>query len=181
MAIDMDGVMYDLLTPWLKEYNEIFDDNLSVEEVVTYDLSKYTKCDRESLCYILERPDFWDKIELYDGVYESIDRLNKSPKIDLVVATATSYKTAIPKFKRVFELLPMLNEDNLIVTNRKDLLNVDILVDDWENNLKKMAFWGNKSPILITQNYNRTFPNTEYGIIRCGSLLEATNLILKWK
>lgn len=178
IAVDMDGVLYDLLTPWLSEYNEIFNDDLSPEQVKTYELSQYTKCDRESLCYILEREDFWDSIVLYDGVYESIERLCKNKNIDLVIATATSYKTAVPKFQKLFQLLPMLNEKNLVITSRKELLDVDILIDDWENNLKKLAVSKNKMPILITQNYNKDFPNAEYGIIRCENLLEAVNLIL---
>ena len=179
VAIDMDGVLYDLLTPWLKEYNEIFSDDLSPEQITTYDLSHYIKCDKESLNYILERPDFWEKIELYDGVYEAIDRLTNDPEIDLLFVTATSYKTAAAKFQRILELLPMIKKENIIITGRKYLINADIFVDDWEENLKKMENLVNKNMFLITQNYNRSFPATQYGITRCNSLAEAVDLILK--
>lgn len=179
VAIDMDGVLYDLLTPWIKEYNEIFGDNLSPEQITTYDLSHYIKCDKESLNYILERPDFWGKIELYDGVYEAIDRLSQDPEIDLLFVTATTYKTAAAKFQRIFDLLPMVNKENIIITGRKYLINADIFVDDWEENLKKMENSVNKIMFLITQNYNKNFPAEQYGIIRCSSLARAVDLILK--
>lgn len=180
IAIDADGVLYDLLTPWVKAYNDIFDDDLDPNNITSYDISKFTKCDKDSLMYILEREDFWDSIKLYDGVYEAIERLTQKEDIDLVIATATGYKTAIPKFEKIFSLLPMLKKEQLIITARKDLLDVDILVDDWEQNLKKMAFWVNKIPILITQPYNRSFPNYEYGILRFDNLAKAVDYILNY-
>lgn len=180
IALDADGVLYDLVTPWVKAYNDIFNDNLDPNIVDTYDLSKYTKCDRDSLMYILEREDFWTSIKLYDGVYEAIERLTKRDDIDLVIATATGYRTAIPKFEKLFSLLPMLKKEQLIMTGRKDLLDVDILIDDWEQNLKKMACSLSKTPILITQPYNRNFPNVEYGILRFDNLAKAVDYILNY-
>ncbi len=180
IAIDADGVLYDLLTPWVKAYNDIFDDDLDPNNITSYDISKFTKCDRDSLMYILEREDFWDSIKLYNGVYEAIELLTQKEDIDLVIATATGYKTAVPKFEKIFSLLPMLKKEQLIMIGRKDLLDVDILIDDWEQNLKKMACSLSKTPILITQPYNRSFTNYEYGILRFDNLAKAVDYILNY-
>ena len=38
ILLDMDGTVYNLQTPWLQWYNHLYNDNLTDEKVVTWDL-----------------------------------------------------------------------------------------------------------------------------------------------
>ena len=179
VAVDLDGCIWDLVTPWLTAYNKITNESVKPEDIKTYDIMQYVKWP-EMLPCVLEMDEFWETVCLYDGVYEAIDKLNKHPMIDLVIATATNYKVARAKFDRLFTLLPMLNEKQLIIANRKDLLAVDFLVDDWECNLRDVEHVKYTTPILITQPYNETFPDTLYGIKRAKNLVSAADAIEKY-
>lgn len=177
MAVDLDGVIWDMLPHWIELYNEVFDDELAVEKIETYDVDRYTKCDKASLMYLLEREDFWDKITISDEVISAIEELQDNTKIDLVVVTATSHRTSLRKLQRLLQLMPFLSENQIIVTARKDLIKADVLIDDWEDNLKYMAKTKQGIPILVTHDYNRSFPNTQYGILRVNSLVDAVEII----
>lgn len=75
-------------------------------------------------------------------------------------------------------MLPELDESQLIVTQHKQLLDLDILIDDYECNLVGILTKG--IPILISQPYNIAFPETQYGIIRKKNLTEALQTIYNY-
>lgn len=180
IAVDADGVLYDLLGPWLKLYNDVFDDDLSPDTIEQYGLQSYVKCDEKSLHLLLQRADMWEQIKLYKGVRAAIEKLNSNPVVDLVIVTATSYKTCLPKFDKILRMLPMLQEDQIVMTSRKDLIKANFLIDDWEDNLKYMASTKYGIPILVTQSYNKSFPNTQYGITRAKSSEEALQMVIDY-
>lgn len=179
VAVDADGVLYDLLGPWIELYNKEYDDSLNVDDIDQYDVTKFVKCSKEELCGLLRREEIWENIQLYDGVYEAIEKLNGHPMVDLVIATATSYRDCSIKFDKIFSMLPMLNERQLIITSRKDLIKANFLIDDWEENLKHMIPTY-EVPILVNRTYNRSFPNAAYNITRAADSAEALKLLISY-
>lgn len=180
IAIDVDGVLYDLVTPWLNLYNEVYDDTLKLNNIEQYDLSKYTKCSKKEMNELLQDSSIWKQIKLYRGVKKYINLLNDSPEVDLFLVTATSYKACKNKFDRLFELLPMLDENQLVITSRKDLIGANFFIDDWEDNLREMALTKCGVPILVTQPYNKGFPNSLYGITRANNTREALKMVVDY-
>ena len=177
VAVDIDGCIWDLVGPWLEEYNKLSShEDISVNDIKSYYINEYVTYP-EVLYSILDMQKFWGKLNLYDGVYESIKSINERPDVDLVIATSTSYKTRREKYDRLFELLPMIDEKQLVVTSRKDILSVHFMVDDWENNLRHMARSGNGVPILINQPYNAAFTAETFGILRAKNLKTAIKAI----
>lgn len=182
VAVDIDGVCWDLLTPWINTYNKISGDNIDPSNIEEY-IIDVPGIHIELLKYILTTACFWDELKLYDGVYDSLRELNDDEDVDLIIVTATDYSVAPVKFNVFLNLLPFIKKDQIIITNRKELIRADYVVDDYENNLRGAIQWDNQA-ILINQNYNKSFPNITYGIKRCDSLKEAVSLILndiKWK
>lgn len=55
IIVDLDETIVDLFTPWLAMYNKDYNDTLCVENILTYNISKYVK------------PECGDKI--YDYIY----------------------------------------------------------------------------------------------------------------
>lgn len=179
IAIDLDGVIWDLVTPWIAKYNSITNEDIKAEDIKTYNIAEYIEHEG-ILHYILETESFWDKVDLYPGVEEAIRLLKECPEIDLVISSATCYKIAGHKIRRLMQLLPDIGANDLVLTSRKDLLDVHFMIDDYEDNLKHMAATGKGVPILIDQPYNRSFPNSTYGILRKGNLLEAAQTIINF-
>ena len=175
VAVDLDGVLWDLINPWVKRYNEITKENVLVENIKSYQISKYVE-HPGILWYLLEMSDFWEKVFPYDYTAEAIQKLQSRDDIELVVLTNTSYKTVHHKFKRLFKVLPMLKCEDIIIAEKKNLIGADYLIDDYENNLSNLRFG---KGILITQSYNKSFPNNTYKIPRCENILDAVNWVIK--
>ena len=155
IAVDLDGVLWDLVNPWIKKYNQITKEDVKVENLKSYQISKYVE-HSGILWYLLEMSDFWDNVWPYNCTKEAIAKLQARDDIELVVLTNSSYKTAHHKFKRLFDVLPMLKCEDIIIAEKKHLIAADYLIDDYENNLSHLKYG---KGILITQPYNKTFPN----------------------
>lgn len=180
IAIDLDGVIWDMLTPWLQWYNRISGDNVSPPDIKSYEISRYIKGEhKELLNYILEMHEFWDEVKPYDGAIEALKKINAHPAVDMVIVTATSSKIAHSKFNRLFSIADFIAEDQIICTSRKDLIAADFVIDDYEHNLRHTVANSNQVGILINQFYNEAFPSSEYRIIRCDSLVDAAEIILE--
>lgn len=153
IGVDIDDVCWPLAEHWVKYYNRQFNDNVKPNDIISWDIDKYcTKCDKETLFYLLEHKGFWDNIELYDGVYETLKAINDSPNYELYIITNSHYKTIEAKFSRFLSLLPFINEDQIIVASDKSLIDVDWLIDD---NPLNLAGFGNG--MLIERPHNSTY------------------------
>ena len=177
VGIDIDGVIWDLVTPWLAQYSDIIDEQIGLTDITEYDITKFVKSP-ETLWYILEMSCFWDNVNLYDGVRDAIKELIEDDRFEIYIVTKTSYKVAAAKFARLFKLIPELNEENIVVASNKGILDLDFLIDDYERNLLGILDKG--VPILISQPYNEFFPEVQYGIIRKNNLPEAVDMIVNY-
>ena len=151
VALDLDGVIWDLVHPWVEEYNRRYDDNLTYEGVTSYDLTKHmVKCRKEDYCHILTEPEFWQIVEPFEGNVEWLKKLNC--KYNIVIATKTDFRVFEMKVKRVLELFPFMKHSQIICIHDKSLLNVDWLVDDCLDNLNGGIF----NAIVYDAPYNKT-------------------------
>lgn len=174
VAVDLDGVLWDLINPWLQQYNKITREDVRVENIKSYQISKYVE-HPGILWYLLEIDGFWEKVFPYEYTKEALKRLQSRDDIELIVLTNTSYKTVHHKFKRLFKVLPMLKCEDIIIAENKSLIAADYLIDDYENNLNDLKFG---KGVLVTQPYNKAFPNNIYGIPRCANVLDAANWVI---
>lgn len=168
IAIDLDGVIWDLVRPWITYYNLLYEDNISYNEIIEYDLSKsLTKASYDDIKNILQKKTFWDNVFPFENAVEYLYRINK--EFDLYIATATSYEIATVKIKRFLKLFPFISSNQIICIHNKSLLNVDWLVDDCENNLLEGKF----NKIILDAPYNKKM-KCKY---RAKDLKEVYNII----
>jgi 5'(3')-deoxyribonucleotidase len=138
VLIDMDGVCAEIHDYWLELYNKDYDDNLSPDQVVSWDLHKYVKEDCGLKIYeYLKEPGFFLGAPVVEGCAKSLRTLkNEGLNIILVTATPNNSPTAhYEKVKWVSRNLPFLNTKNFVSTSRKDLVRGDLLLDDAVHNL----------------------------------------------
>ena len=163
LAVDIDNTIWDLVSAWIVCYNFIYNDTVKYEDIIEYDFFNITnKATREEMFDILSSDWFWAFIDPYKYSKEYLEKLNN--EFDLYIVTSTSYKTSHKKFDRFFDLFPFIKEDQLIITTHKDLLNVDIIIDDYINNLSN----DNHLKFLIDQPYNKKI--NDKSIIRVNNL-----------
>lgn len=175
IGIDLDDVLWDLLQAWINRYNEITDDDVKVEDVKSWDVSKYTsKCSKEMLFYILEQNDFWESVNPRPNSPRYLKQLIDDG-YDVVIVTASHYKNLNHKMERFFELFPFINKEQVIVTHRKQMIDMDILVDDNPANLSDSSY----IKVLFDTPHNKWLNEREIGAIRLSNWEEIYNYIVE--
>lgn len=150
VAIDLDGVIWDLVRPWLNQYNLLYNDTVEYEHVVEYDISKScVNATYQNLLDILTDDTFWIDVHPFEYASTYLQKLNE--EFDLYIATATHHEMADAKINRFLELFPFIRFTQIICIYKKSLLNVDWLIDDCEANLQNGTF----NKILLDAPYNR--------------------------
>ena len=168
VALDLDGVIWDLVRPWIEVYNILYDDNVTYDDIIEYDISKsLTKAPRDDVCKILGINGFWNLVEPFNNSIEYLSKLNE--EYNLVIATKSDHRTLSIKLKRFFNLFPFMEYDQIICIHDKSLLNVDWLIDDCLDNLKSGIF----NKIVLDAPYNRC----DNELLRAKDLKEVYNII----
>ena len=160
IGFDVDGVLFDLLTPCLAVASEMLERTLTIEDVKEHDLDVLF----ESKADLLES--FWQKIGQpglcrnlvpYPGAVEGIDAIREIGDIFCV----TSYLHDAPQW--VHERDQALEEhfgiarSQMVHTKSKFVFHGDMLVDDKPRNIEEWAaehLSRGGVPVLWSQPYN---------------------------
>lgn len=138
LLIDMDGVCAEIHGQWLNLYNREYNDNLTQEQIVSWDLHKYVKEDcGEKIYDYLEEPGFFLSAPIMLGCAKSLKTL-KNAGLNIILVTASPYNSPTAyyeKIKWIKRNLPFLDSDNFVSTYIKDVIRGDLLLDDAIHNL----------------------------------------------
>lgn len=168
VAVDLDGVIWDLVTPWVEWYNKKYSEALCYNDITNYNVRLFfTKCEGDEAFEPLNNPYFWNCIEPYETSEEALRKLNDN--YELYIATSTSYLTPKEKLSRFLRLFPFIDRDQVIMIHNKKLLDVDYLIDDCIYNLSGGRYYN----IIIDTPYNKEFNDG----VRVNNLLEAYDYI----
>lgn len=173
IGIDLDDVCWDFLEAWLERHNEVTEDNVQLDDIKSWHIEQYiNKGSKEMLLYLLEQSDFWQtvqpKVESQRYIRKLID-----DGYDVYIVTATSHKVMNNKMNRFFDLFPFIDPKKIIVTNSKQMVGVDLLVDDNPENLRGGLY----NKILFHAPHNRYSNEKEIGAFRCYDWEEVYNKI----
>lgn len=95
-------------------------------------------------------PEFYKNQPLYEGAQEFIREIQKRGH-DIVILTAVYPEFASIRAAKIIEEFPEIKKENIILSSRKDLVNVDILIDDAPHNINDTPA---KYPILFRRPWN---------------------------
>jgi 5'(3')-deoxyribonucleotidase len=59
VGVDFDGVLCDIMSPWLESYNILYDDNLTTEDIHSWEVSRYLKCSQQDF-FDLRTPEMYN-------------------------------------------------------------------------------------------------------------------------
>jgi 5'-nucleotidase len=135
IATDLDSTLNTLGATWLALYNRDYDDNLTNDDIKSWDTHKYVKpaCGKRIYSYLNE-PNLYIRCDVQPGAQDVINGWLKAGHEVLVVSSCArgSYDAKRDWLKVHFPGIP---PDNFIASHRKDLIRADVLIDDGFHNL----------------------------------------------
>lgn len=139
IVLDMDEVITDTLTPWIKQYNEDWNDKLTISQITEWNLHTAVKpeCGHKIYNY-LNNEGFFYNLKPLPGAVDGFNKLLESGH-DVVVATAVprgskfSYNEKLEWFSKH---IPQWDQKGFMSVHKKDWLRGDIMFDDGHHNLR---------------------------------------------
>jgi len=136
IVIDLDETVIDLLNPWLSIYNIQWNDTLSIDKLLTYEIHKYVKPEcGEKIYDILTSPRLFSHASAFPGAITALQYLMSIGIHRIIIATTVYPRNgseAIELDKRQWckENLWFIPEEDIIITKDKYLIEGDIFIDD---------------------------------------------------
>lgn len=150
ILIDMDGTLSKMEEMWLLKYNDLYDDDLTVEDITCWDVYEFAnKCSNKQLYDIIHEPGFFLLPEPLEGSVEVLEELCENHEVYIV--TAGHPRTGPDRMTWIELHYPFFDSTHVIFCFYKHLIKADILIDDGLHNLEK--FEG--IPIVFDRPWNR--------------------------
>ena len=148
IVLDLDDTLNCLLETWVNFYNHFYNDDLTKEDILSWDIWKYVKCGKE-IYDILKLPGFFYHLPVKEGAQEAVSQL--SEYFDIFIVSASHPESMYDKYKWIRKYFPCISEDNICFVRNKSIINADYMIDDAPHNLE--AFRGRK--ILMDAPHNK--------------------------
>ncbi len=163
ILVDLDDTMTDLLSAWVSWLNAMHGLEISCKDIKEWDMTKaFPSLTAEEIYSPFHCSSFWHTVQPKQGASEVLQQI-KADGHDIFVVTATNYRTMSAKFDAcLFGNFPFLHWSDVIVTNNKQMVNGDILIDDGIHNLEG----GKYEKILMTAPHNVAYNAEANGMHR---------------
>lgn len=151
IAVDQDWVLAKLTHKWIKTYNTIFNDNLRVEDVTSWNIEEHVKPEaKDYILNILNLHKFYRDLLVVSDSQRVLKKLSKKYEIIIVtdLFTRMSFKS---KYDWLGENFPFIPPKNYVFTGNKSIIRADYLIDDGVHNLEGFQGYG----LLYDAPYNR--------------------------
>jgi len=153
LGFDVDDCCADFVPAWLKYYEIRSKHNLLKEELTDWDISNFVRPEfKEEIYTYIERPSLYNTVKPIEGSLEAYNYLC-SANYDIVFITHTTNGCAGRKYEWLIENGFDVPHKNYIECQRKELINIDVLVDDRYDNVRDTSGIG----ILMNQPWNRKY------------------------
>lgn len=147
----MDETINAFIYNLLYTYNERYNDNVKFDDINDYDISKFLKFECKNIFAEFCDNEFMSSLKLVHGAKDVIDRLHRFD--DVYFVTAGYPETVLARHVWLSKHFKWYSSKNLIICNNKQMLMLDILIDDHYDNL----VGGTYEPILIDKPWNKKY------------------------
>lgn len=168
VAIDMDNVIADIETNWIKLYEQEYGIRVEKEELLgkPEDFAFPDPAAARSLIY---KPGFFRNAPVIEGAIEALKELQEDFEV-YIVSAAMEFPNSLPeKYDWLAEHFPFITWRNIIFCGDKSVIGTDFLIDD---HLKNLDFHKGM-PILFTAGHNINITKHT----RVNNWAEAVNLL----
>lgn len=185
IAVDIDGVVANLIPTWLRYYNEDFQDNLQLQDIIRYEISECVKPEARASIHNYLKTEYLYKFVLpIPGALQGINIL-KSLGHRIVYVTQAIHCPG-RKFPWLVEwgFLKEDNHNDYVEMADKSLIHADILIED--SIIQIQRFRGNAA-ILLAGEYQPWNQSTEFSspifveyAVKVQTWDEVVNNIVEW-
>ncbi len=175
IALDVDGVLADIIYVWLEQYNKSQKKSITREDIVQWDFWKELGFDKyefyEELSNCWSR---WMEVPpMEQGIANAVENLHSVGTVHIVTARDAASTKYV---KQWLEHNGINYNDYVPVLSGRDKadLDYDIFIDDSPHNVIGIASKG-KNALLYDQPWNRSVSDPK--IVRIKKLQEAVNMI----
>ena len=152
IGVDQDWVLAKLTKKWLEYYNAIFDDDLKAEDLESWDITEKVKPGAKNfMLNILNIPEFYRDLEVTKDSQRVLKKLAAAGHEIFIVTDPFTKMSMKSKFEWLQEHFSFIDRKNYIFTASKNVIDLDILIDDGVHNCE--SFKG--IPILFDTPYNQ--------------------------
>jgi len=149
----MDEVMADTLAEHLRRYNQAFDEEVKVDDLVGKGLWEITPLDRQQqLRAFLDAEDFFEDLPLMPDSQRVLKDL--SARFEIYIATqAMAVPNSLgPKYRWLQRHFSFIPPTHYVFCGNKSILRADYLIDDLPRNLQRFEGQG----LLYSAPHNLT-------------------------
>lgn len=146
---DLDGIVVDLLTPWLAAYNAEYGDNLTVARLTDWDVHNCVKpeCGTDIYRWI-DRGDVYRDLKPLPGAIDGIKTIEAlGHEVVIVSAGSVNPATAGHKLEWCQRYLGF-SRKKVIIAHQKHLVKGDVFIDDSPHKIADYAAAWPETPIL---------------------------------
>ena len=187
IAIDIDNVIVNTTQRVLDYINERIGTNLQIDDIKTYWIENALHEQwRWIVPHAFDDKEMWKGIELIEGAIKTIEALYKEGH-EIYFATATTAENFRKKVKYLTRVMPFFPEDYVrkhsISIKVKQLLNVDVLIDDCTDNFTGERLY---AAVCLSYAWNEDFLDKaarvgDFRVSSWGAIYYAVKLIAKEK
>lgn len=149
IGIDLDNILNNMNHEWINKYNYLNNDNLTIEDIKCWDIHKYVKCGHHIYTYLDD--DLFNRLQPLPNAVEVTQWLQRKGH-ELFVVTATHPNNVRVKMEWLKHHFPHISMDNVIICHRKDLIDVELLIDDAAHNIESFKGYA----MVMDQAWNRS-------------------------
>lgn len=177
ILVDMDDTIENLMNVWVTYLNERYGLQVKPDDICDWDLSiAYPSLTNSQVYSPLYEDELWRRIEPFPNAAELLEKLIDEGH-EVYIVTSSNYQTLKTKMDEVlFRYFPFMDWNHVIVTNKKQMIRGDVLVDDAPHN----HIGGQYLRILMDAPHNRQFDAQKHGMIRVYSWLEVYDTIRQY-
>ena len=174
IACDIDGCINNLVDKTLEMYNAETGKNIQISDITTYNFFDcLPRRDAEGICELFKKQELWESLSPAHGSQAGLRTLIEHGH-RVLLATATHHCNFAYKVDWLQKYFPFIQSDNVIRIMDKSLLNVDVIIDDCLDNLKK----GICEKIVIDHPWNQGESTAyAYDIHRAYNFKDVVNII----
>jgi len=153
ILLDMDGVVADFMGPWLKQYNYLTGEKVTLNDIHGLNTKKYVG-DPFTLNKIKDSVGFIRNLPPLPGAIDGVETLHRLGHDVVFVSNGTNCPTSGHEKRDwlKFYFSKLWQFPKLVLTYHKYLVKGDCLVDDHPRNLENLD--PSCAPLLWHQKYN---------------------------
>lgn len=133
ILIDLDSTVANLTKSWLCLYNKLYNDNVTLKDIVKWDTHKFTpKAGRD--LYKLLTPQLFQELDPYEGAIEGVNSILDLGH-EVVFVTSAPKGTELAKIEWVENHFGWATRKDIIFASKKYLVVGDVFIDDAPHNI----------------------------------------------